>query len=402
MSLKVLQQGRDVFLVEAQHTADRLPVGNYDLSFSDMKGYYLTKKDDFSLPSKIYGDPYTFASRVISTADKLYAKSRGMAVLLSGKKGTGKSITAKVIAANSNRPVISISVAYTGQGLTNFINGIETPSVFVIDEFEKTYNDQESRNYLLSLLDGMASSRHLFVLTSNESNIGEFFDSRPGRIRYHKQYSSLDNAIINSIIDDKVADPMLNAAIKKSAETFFDLSPDSLISMIEESLMYNEVPDQYLEFFNVRNQESTRFEAFATVHKWVMKNTRKGMPGHVESHGDLWYEIDAAVDTLNDSKITNLVDAESMIGADLFKYVDFAKLNYHSHYCNPFNDRYRISIDWMHNTDRRSDYSGSYSVSWYRDDCTIKRNGSNMHIINNRTGETLNLKVAENHKVSAF
>lgn len=402
MSLKVLQQGRDVFLVEAQHTADQLQVGNYDLSFSDMKGYYLTKKDDFSLPSKIYGDPYTFASRVISTADKLYAKSRGMAVLLSGKKGTGKSITAKVIAANSNRPVISISVAYTGQGLTNFINGIETPSVIVIDEFEKTYYDQESRNYLLSLLDGMASSRHLFVLTSNEGDIGEFFDSRPGRIRYHKQYSSLDNAIINSIIDDKVADPILNAAIKKSAETFFDLSPDSLISMIEESLMYNEVPDQYLEFFNVRNQESTRFEALATVNKWVIKNTRKGRLGYVEQYSDLWYEIEEILTKLNESRITDTVKAESIVGADLFKYVQFAKLKYHTYYSNPFNDRYRVKIDWMHNVDRSGESDGSYNINWFRDDCTIKRNGNNMHVTHNPSGDTLDLKVAENHRVSAF
>jgi len=402
MALKVLQQGRDVFLVEAQSTSDYLPVGNYDLSFSEMKGYYLTKKDDFSLPSKIYGDPYTFAARVISTADKLLEKNRGMGVLLSGKKGTGKSITAKVIAANSNRPVISISVAYTGQGLTNFINGIESPSVIVIDEFEKTYCDQESRNYLLSLLDGMASSRHLFVLTSNESNIGEFFDSRPGRIRYHKQYNSLDNAIINSIIDDKVEDSTLNVAMKKAAETFFDLSPDSLISMIEESLMYDEVPEQYLEFFNVRNQENTRFEAYVTVRKWQMKKARKGQPGFVERHSDLWYEIDNALDTIDEMNITDLALAEEAIGTDLFKHIEYVQQSYHSYYCDPFSDRQRIVINWMLNTDRKSDSRDSYDLNWFRDQCTIVRSGGNMIVTNNQTGDVLTLKVSETSKANAF
>jgi hypothetical protein len=325
-----------------------------------------------------------------------------MGVLLSGKKGTGKSITAKVIAANSNRPVISISVAYTGQGLTNFINGIESPSVIVIDEFEKTYCDQESRNYLLSLLDGMASSRHLFVLTSNESNIGEFFDSRPGRIRYHKQYNSLDNAIINSIIDDKVEDSTLNVAMKKAAETFFDLSPDSLISMIEESLMYDEVPEQYLEFFNVRNQENTRFEAYVTVRKWQMKKARKGQPGFVERHSDLWYEIDNALDTIDEMNITDLALAEEAIGTDLFKHIEYVQQSYHSYYCDPFSDRQRIVINWMLNTDRKSDSRDSYDLNWFRDQCTIVRSGGNMIVTNNQTGDVLTLKVSETSKANAF
>jgi hypothetical protein len=402
MSLKILQQGRDVFLVEAQRTSDVLPVGNYDLSFNEFKGYYLTKKDDFSLPSKIYGDPYTFATRVITTANTLREGGRGMAVLLSGKKGTGKSITAKVIAANSNRPVIGISVPYTGQGLTNFINGIETPCVFVLDEFEKTFSDADSRNYLLSLLDGMASSRHLFVLTSNESNIGEFFDSRPGRIRYHKQYNTLDNAIIHSIIDDKISDPTLNNAMKKAAEMFFDLSPDSLISMIEESLMYNEAPEQFLEFFNVRNQENTRFEAFVTVRKWQMKKARKGQLNFVERHSDLWYEIDNALDTIEEMNLTSASDVEGAIGADLIKHIEFSQQSYHSYYCNPFSDRQRIVVNWMLNTDRKSDSRDSYDLNWFRDECTIVRQGNDMFVTNNRTGDVLTLKVSETSKANAF
>jgi hypothetical protein len=398
-SLKVLQQGQDLFLIQAERASDVLPVGNYDLSFNDMKGYYLTKKSDFTLPEKIYGDPHTFSNRVLNTFDKLSQKNRGMGVLLSGKKGTGKSITAKVIAATSNRPVISISVAYTGQGLTNFLNSINTSVVFLIDEFEKTYNDEDSRNYLLSLLDGMASSAHLFVLTSNNSNIGEFFNSRPGRIRYHKQYDTLDSSIIESIIDDKVSDAKLNAAIKETARAFFDLSPDSLICLIEECLLYNEVPDQFLSFFNVRNEENTRFEATLIRNEWKFVKMSKQDNLKFRTNEDLYYQVDAAIDRLCDEKIDNIKDAELIVGTDLIKYIRYVECAYDTFYSDPFKIRDRIVINYM--GERGGDGYTTININWCKSDCVITRNGNDMLIEHNDEG-TLTLSVASVKQHNAF
>lgn len=399
MPLKVLQQGQDVYLIQAESATDTLPVGNYDLSFSDMKGFYLSKKDGFSLPEKIYGDPFAFAGRVLNTAGQLEKKNRGMGVLLSGKKGTGKSITAKVIAHTSNKPVISIASAFTGQGLTTFINNIQTPAVILLDEFEKTYATEDERNYLLSLLDGMACSRHLFVLTSNDPDIGEFFDSRPGRIRYHKQYDTLDNAIIEAIIDDKVADPTLNAAIKAAAQSFFDLSPDSLICIIEEALMYNEEPDKFLEFFNVRNAESTRFQALLLVKQWKQVQVRKGHPLHLERGTDLYYDVHNRIEELNDEDVVDPQIAEDMIGTDVFKYLEYAEDKYTSWYANPFRNEGYIKIDYMmaDSMERKS-----FDLNWRRKDCDITRKGNEMTIIHKPTGNTLFLTVSAVKKHNAF
>lgn len=242
-----LKNGSTTTIIESDFQGNALPIGVYSISKDMLRGYILNDRESLDLPKKIYGES-EFPNRVLAAFTKL---GKGMGVLLSGPKGTGKTVEAKQICTKSNMPVILITQGYDDAAFSEFIESIKTPSIFFIDEFEKIYAEEHSRNFFLSVMDGVAKSRHLFVLTSNSSDIGEYFDSRPGRVRYHKHYDFLSEEIIEEIIADRLVDKSKEDSIKKQLAPLPQLSMDGLVCIIDECNMFNETPEDFKEIFNV-------------------------------------------------------------------------------------------------------------------------------------------------------
>jgi hypothetical protein len=250
-----LKKGSTTTVIESDFQGDVLPIGVYNVGHDISRGFFLTDREPLDLPKKIYGET-NFPHRVLSAFNKL---GKGMGVLLSGPKGTGKTVEAKQICAYSNMPVILVTEGYNDGAFAQFIENIKTPSVFFIDEFEKIYAEECSRNFFLSIMDGVAKSRHLFVLTSNSSDIGEYFDSRPGRVRYHKHYDFLSEEIIEEIINDCLLDKSKEEIIKKQLSPLPQLSMDSLVCILDECNMFGETPKEFASFFNVVSEKPTHY-----------------------------------------------------------------------------------------------------------------------------------------------
>ena len=256
--MNLIHQGNITCLTGASAIHAKLPVKTYDVQIDGRTGeYQLHHRPQFDMPEKIYGDNDSFAARCITTFHHL---SKGMAVLLSGPKGCGKTLTAKRIALDSNMPVLCISNAFAGMGFTSFLTELPTKCVIFIDEFEKTYNDKDLRNSFLTLLDGASDNKHLFVLTSNSAQIGEYFTNRPGRVRYHKKYTELSISVLKDIIDDKMPKGPLRKAVHAMVEETGSISPDALISVIQECLIHNEPPDSFKSFFNICTELSGAYD----------------------------------------------------------------------------------------------------------------------------------------------
>lgn len=286
MALQMITDGRDYRLTGMARITPTVPVGNYNINFDPERGeFYLTAKPAFTFPPKLYGAPEKFAERVLSTYKSPDRRGSGMGVLGSGPKGCGKTIEAKLIAAKSDMPVLSLTDAFHGYGFTNFLERLPCACVIIIDEFEKLYEKEEHRNYFLTLLDGVGTSRHLFVLTSNNPNVGEFFDSRPGRIYYHKHYSCLPPEIIKEMIEDNVPEGKLREAIKQTVSTLFNISPDCLMAIIAESLRYNEVPTDFMDILNVKNDPNVSFDITVEIdsYKVVGDALNPEHPKHYEA-----------------------------------------------------------------------------------------------------------------------
>lgn len=130
--------GNRIFLQPAVNVVDTLPKGTYYVRYDKMTGYYLEMGIDFKLPNKIYGD----LSIVDRWLKSYHNNSRNTGVLLSGTKGSGKTLLGKKLAIDSGLPIIIIDASYDDVDFLSFILSSEFGDVCIfIDEFEKLYDE---------------------------------------------------------------------------------------------------------------------------------------------------------------------------------------------------------------------------------------------------------------------
>ena len=170
-------------------TYDLLPAATYKVEFNKMTGFYLVDHNDLIVSEKIYG-PY--ARKVDKVLNTFAGMQRNMGVILSGPKGVGKSMFARLLAEKAkekNLPLIIIDMAIPG--VEDFIADIEQECIVLFDEFEKTFKPDKDTGYepqeaLLSLFDGVNDGKKLFVVTCNETrDLNNYLLNRPGRFHYH-------------------------------------------------------------------------------------------------------------------------------------------------------------------------------------------------------------------------
>ena len=145
-----------------------LPAGNYVIRNHPMRGLYFEQIPAFEMPRKLYGDTTRVASRIIRT---FLDRPATTGVLLSGEKGSGKTLLAKRLAADCaalDIPCITVSQSFTGEAFNSLLQGVEQPCMLFFDEFEKVYSEDEAQQQLLTLMDGVFTSKKLFVLTVND------------------------------------------------------------------------------------------------------------------------------------------------------------------------------------------------------------------------------------------
>ena len=147
-------------------TVETVPVGIYNIGLS-MSGWYLEKyADKFTFDYKIYGLQTEFCEHVLKT----YKNTTGnFGIMLTGTKGTGKTVTAKILANYFNLPVIIVKdMEDSNQAMIEFLSGFNFDCVLFFDEFEKNFSDKDST--ILQIMDGVYNSgyRKIFLLTTND------------------------------------------------------------------------------------------------------------------------------------------------------------------------------------------------------------------------------------------
>lgn len=201
--MNIIQAGsRFQIYGEDVKTYKEIPSGSYDVNFSKMSGFSLSQRADLEVKEKVYGHHIEKVNKVFRAYD---ATNRNLGVILSGQKGAGKSLFARLLAKQAierNIPVIVVS--YYIPGIANFLSSIEQEVVVLFDEFEKSFgksDDNDPQEELLSLFDGLDGGKKLYVITCNEVNkLNSYLLNRPGRFHYH--------FVINSPTSDEVREYM--------------------------------------------------------------------------------------------------------------------------------------------------------------------------------------------------
>lgn len=239
-----------------------IPVGIYKLQ-EGMGGFYLKNLgESFKLPSKIYNFTGDFVDRVTKAWS---VEERQLGTLLWGLKGTGKSITAKILCNSLNLPVICIDRRCN---FSNFINSIQQDIVVFIDEIEKVfadydYSDSDSNSELvnfLSLLDGVNvnSFRRFYIFTSNEKIVNKYLDNRPSRIRYRKQFSNLPKPLVEEIVDDILLYPEFRDDLVATCSKLEYITLDAIQSLTKEVNIQQQPASVLFADFNL-DYKSTRY-----------------------------------------------------------------------------------------------------------------------------------------------
>ena len=273
--------------------------------------------ENFTFNFKIYDlDCEDVMARVIQTwSSELFAKSnKNLGVIFNGLKGTGKTIAAKLLSNRIGLPVIVISKPL--DGMLEFIQSLCFESVILIDEAEKTFN--EEREVLLKMIDGVYNNRRkLYILTTNRLSVDENLLGRPGRIRYIKEFGNLSSKAINDVIDDNLEDVSLKEDILKLVDTLEISTIDILKSIIDECNIMGEVPaDPMLNIPKAKYK--MRIISFddldSSVHQEV-KDFIKSQVGFYENVED-W--LTKVVDKNNESKPKRNKDIiEEKYGCDI-------------------------------------------------------------------------------------
>lgn len=217
---------------------------------------YLETTNAMEFHGKIYGN---IESRVKRIMDTFADRTSSTGILLSGEKGSGKSTLMRLVIAEGHLigiPTVIINDAsIEPTELTTFLATIEQEVIIVLDEFEKVFNSRSgNQEGFLPLLDGMFSSKKLFILGANDRwAINDFMINRPGRIYYHFKYTGLEEEFIRGYCEDTLypdyqvhIDEIVNISGAIKAFNF-----DMMKALVEEINRYGETPKEAIGFLNI-------------------------------------------------------------------------------------------------------------------------------------------------------
>lgn len=216
-------------------THDSLPPQTYVVRFAKLTGFYLELHAPLTVGEKVYG---THRKKVDKVLDAFGRSDRSLGVILSGRKGIGKSIFARLLGTEAvARGIPVLIVEGYVPGIAAYIESIDQEVMVLFDEFDKTFentqpdgNEPRPQDSMLSLFDGMAPGKKLFVVTCNDiRQLNDYLVNRPGRFHYHFRFEYPSGAEIREYLTDKLDEaywPEIDAVVAFSRR--IDLNYDCL------------------------------------------------------------------------------------------------------------------------------------------------------------------------------
>ena len=265
----------------------KLPPATYFLKFEkspQFQGFYLERGSDFGTVGKVYGDLKSRTDRIIKTYMDRQKRNVNTGVLLSGIKGSGKTLQSKMVSnallTKHKIPTIVVADSFDTAFLSLWLKDLSDPCLIMFEEFEKLYasrgekgrfvshrdeleestsarmNLVDRQDGLLSLLDGVFNSNKLFIFTCNSvGHVNDLLINRPGRVWYHFKYSGLEEDVIRAYCEEKMKNPAHIKDVMQIADYLDEgFTFDILQSVVEETHRQKVSPLEVMEFLNVEPQ----------------------------------------------------------------------------------------------------------------------------------------------------
>lgn len=216
MSSKVIDihQGYREFILTPHHPSpivDEVIPGIYNIVLTDKKLALALVTDQYQVPKKIWGKSIrTAIDLLIDTFDK---RKTSMGAILSGKLGSGKTVTAEVVCnrmVQKGCVVVQVNKSISPEILELIRNVTSREVVYYFQEFTTQYSsnrdydkDNIPQDKLLEFFSSQTLAKSLFILTLNQVHrLNEYFISRPGRFLFHIRYQGVDLPTLEEITRD--------------------------------------------------------------------------------------------------------------------------------------------------------------------------------------------------------
>ena len=177
-------------------------------------------------------------------SDVFVKGEKNLGIIFNGLKGTGKTLSAKLLCNALDLPVVIVQYPY--EGLVNFLQSLCFECIVFIDEAEKTFKKGEGDDVLLRLIDGVYNqTRKLYILTTNQLTLNDNLLGRPGRIRYRFEFSNLLPKAINDYLDDNLLPEFADQrrSILNQVDLLEISTIDILKALVDEVNIHGQLPD---------------------------------------------------------------------------------------------------------------------------------------------------------------
>lgn len=264
--------------------------------------------DRFEFDFKIYElgtEPMIRLIKEIWESAPFIEGGKNLGVIFNGIKGTGKTLSAKLLCNAIGLPVVIVQNNL--KGLLPFLQSLNFECVVFIDEAEKTFKKGEDDDILLRLIDGVYNAkRRLYILTTNRLTLNENLLGRPGRIRYRFEFSNLLPQAIEAYLDDNLL-PEYASQREKILEQIdmLEISTiDILKALVDEVNIHGQFPEgpclniptakfiyDILEFYYVEN-----YDAKAEVLEFIKSKMKEGEYVSINEWLGKWRSADGEKD----------------------------------------------------------------------------------------------------------
>ena len=242
--------------------------------------------DAFEFNFKIYELGCDEMLRIIKKTweSEVFVKGeKNLGVIFNGLKGTGKTLSAKLLCNALDLPVVIVQFPY--EGLINFLQSLCFECVVLIDDAEKTFKKGEDDDVLLRLIDGVYNqTRKLYILTTNQLTLNDNLLGRPGRIRYRFEFGNLLPKAVKNYIDDNLLPEYIDQreSILEQVDLLEISTIDILKALVDEVNIHGCLPEsqclniptaQYafeiLEFYYI-----SEFDKYKEVRAFINKQMK--------------------------------------------------------------------------------------------------------------------------------
>lgn len=340
-------------------TYNELPAQVYSVRFDKMTGFYLELHSDIELKEeKVYGVHKSKVKKVLKAFDNT---NRNLGVILSGDKGIGKSLFAKLLSVesvNKNIPVIIVDTYIPG--VASYIEEITQEVMILFDEFDKTFGgvknaegQADPQTELLTLFDGIASGKKLFVITCNElRHLNDYLVNRPGRFHYHFRFEYPNADEIKEYLEDKLEKKYhseIEAVIKFSRK--INLNYDCLRAIATE-LNFGYPFAEAIKDLNILNMDNERYNVkltFKNGKSYSKRNVPLDM-FNTDKEESVWLENNRNESIIEVIFNTSECDFNPIAGT-MFIHKETIKIDFDEDY---YGDEYKELFKELKNTEVES------------------------------------------------